>query len=197
VVAVIRGREGDEAIGLRADIDALPIPEESGVPYASTNPGVMHACGHDGHTTMLLGAAKYLAASRKFKGTAYLIFQPAEEIGGGSQVVADGLFDRFPMRRIFGMHNMPTMPVGEFRWRNGPIHGRGKLLRDQDHRPGRARRASALRDRSHRGRQRPGQRTADDCFPFGQSVPKHPGGGHRGQLPGGCGRQCNPQRGSA
>ena len=85
VVAVIRGRDGDGAIGLRADIDALPIPEESGVPHASTNPGVMHACGHDGHTTMLLGAAKYLAASRKFKGTAYLIFQPAEEIGGGPE----------------------------------------------------------------------------------------------------------------
>jgi amidohydrolase len=121
VVAVIRGRAGDDAIGLRADIDALPIPEESGVPYASTRPGVMHACGHDGHTTMLLGAAKYLAASRNFKGTAYLIFQPAEEIGGARQVVADGLFERFPMQRVFGMHNMPTLPVGEFHWRNGPI----------------------------------------------------------------------------
>jgi amidohydrolase len=121
VVAVIHGRDGDQAIGLRADIDALPIPEESGVPYASKNPGVMHACGHDGHTTMLLGAAKYLAATRKFKGTAYLIFQPAEEIGGGSQVVADGLFDRFPMLRVFGMHNMPAVPVGEFHWRNGNI----------------------------------------------------------------------------
>jgi amidohydrolase len=121
VLAVIHGRDGDQAIGLRADIDALPIPEESGVPYASTNPGVMHACGHDGHTSMLLGAAKYLAASRKFKGTAYLIFQPAEEIGGGRQVVADGLFDRFPMQRVFGMHNMPTMAVGEFFWRNGNI----------------------------------------------------------------------------
>ena len=117
VVAVIRGGKGgekgsgDQAIGLRADIDALPIPEESGVPYASSNPGVMHACGHDGHTSMLLGAAKYLAASRKFNGTVYLIFQPAEEIGGGRQVVADGLFDRFPMQRVFGMHNMPAMPV--------------------------------------------------------------------------------------
>src|SRR6202522_4069852 len=120
VIAVIHGRgDGDQAIGLRADIDALPIPEESGVPYASTNPGVMHACGHDGHTSMLLGAAKYLAASRKFKGTAYLIFQPAEEIGGGRQVVADGLFDRFPMERVFGMHNMPSMEVGQFYWRNG------------------------------------------------------------------------------
>jgi amidohydrolase len=121
VVAVIHGRDGDQAIGLRADIDALPIPEESGVPHASKNPGVMHACGHDGHTTMLLGAAKYLAATRKFKGTAYLIFQPAEEIGGGRQVVADGLFDRFPMQRVFGMHNMPAVPVGEFHWRNGNI----------------------------------------------------------------------------
>jgi amidohydrolase len=121
VVAVIHGRDGDEAIGLRADIDALPIAEESGVPYASTKPGVMHACGHDGHTAMLLGAAKYLAATRNFKGTVYLIFQPAEEIGGARQVVADGLFDRFPMLRVFGMHNFPTMPVCEFHWRNGPI----------------------------------------------------------------------------
>ncbi len=122
VIAVIRGKhDGDATIGLRADIDALPIPEESGVPYASTNPGIMHACGHDGHTSMLLGAAKYLAASRNFRGTAYLIFQPAEEIGGARQVVADGLFDRFPMERIFGMHNMPAVPVGEFYWRNGPI----------------------------------------------------------------------------
>jgi amidohydrolase len=121
VLAVIHGRDGDDAIGLRADIDALPIPEESGVPYASTKPGLMHACGHDGHTAMLLGAAKYLAASRNFKGTAYLIFQPAEEIGGGSQVVADGLFDRFPMKRIYGMHNFPSMPLGSFFWRNGNI----------------------------------------------------------------------------
>jgi amidohydrolase len=122
VLAIIRGKiAGEKAIGLRADIDALPIPEESGVPYASTNPGIMHACGHDGHTSMLLGAAKYLAASRNFKGTAYLIFQPAEEIGGGRQVVADGLFNRFSMERIFGMHNMPQFPSGEFYWRNGPI----------------------------------------------------------------------------
>ena len=121
VLAVIHGRDGDDAIGLRADIDALPIAEQSGVPYASTNPGVMHACGHDGHTTMLLGAARYLASNRKFRGTAYLIFQPAEEIGGARQVVNDGLFDRFPMRLVFGMHNFPTMPQGEFHWRNGPI----------------------------------------------------------------------------
>ena len=121
VVGVIRGKSGDRAIGLRADIDALPIPEESGVAYASTNPGVMHACGHDGHTSMLLGAAKYLASTRNFKGTAYVIFQPAEEIGGGKQVVADGLFDRFSMEQVYGMHNMPAIPEGEFHWRNGPI----------------------------------------------------------------------------
>lgn len=122
VVAAIRGRRGgDDAIGLRADIDALPIMEESGVPYASTRPGIMHACGHDGHTAMLLGAAKYLAATRNFAGTAYLIFQPAEEIGGASRVVADGLFERFPMRGVFGMHNFPSMPVSKFFWRNGPI----------------------------------------------------------------------------
>ncbi len=101
VIAVIRGRgDAGQAIGLRADIDALPILEESGVAYASTNPGVRHACGHDGHTSMLLGAARYLAAGRKFKGFAYLIFQPAEEIGGARQVVEDGLFERFPMQRI-------------------------------------------------------------------------------------------------
>jgi amidohydrolase len=121
VLAVIHGRDGEDAIGLRADIDALPIAEQSGVPYGSTNPGVMHACGHDGHTTMLLGAARYLASSRNFRGTAYLIFQPAEEIGGAKQVVDGGLFDRFPMRHVFGMHNFPTMPQGEFHWRNGPI----------------------------------------------------------------------------
>jgi hippurate hydrolase len=121
VVAVIHGQDGDDAIGLRADIDALPITEQSGAPHASTNPGVMHACGHDGHTTMLLGAARYLTSSRNFRGTAYLIFQPAEEIGGAKRVVDDGLFDRFPMRHVFGMHNFPTMPQGEFHWRNGPI----------------------------------------------------------------------------
>jgi hippurate hydrolase len=121
VVAVIHGRDGNDAIGLRADIDALPIAEQSGLPYASTSPGVMHACGHDGHTTMLLGAARYLASSRKFRGTVYLIFQPAEEIGGAKKVVDGGLFDRFPMRLVFGMHNFPVMPQGEFHWRNGPI----------------------------------------------------------------------------
>ena len=122
VVGVIRGNGPGEAIGLRADMDALPIHEESGVPYSSVTPGVMHACGHDGHTAMLLGAARYLAETRNFAGTVYVIFQPAEEHGGGGRVmVRDGLFERFPMRQVFGMHNWPTFPAGTFRWRAGPV----------------------------------------------------------------------------
>jgi hippurate hydrolase len=125
VVGVIRGQDGGaggRAIGLRADIDALPIEEQTGLPYASRNPGKMHACGHDGHTTMLLGAAKYLAETRNFSGTAYVIFQPAEEnFGGGRVMVEEGLFDRFPMERVFGMHNWPGAPEGTFMWREGPI----------------------------------------------------------------------------
>ena len=122
VVGVIRGQGEGPAIGLRADMDALPIEEETGVPHASRNPGVMHACGHDGHTAMLLGAAKYLAETRNFSGTAYVIFQPAEEnFGGGRVMVEEGLFQRFPMQRVFGMHNWPGAPEGNFWWREGPV----------------------------------------------------------------------------
>jgi len=123
VVGVIRGRtDSGRAIGLRADMDALPILEETALPYASQTPGVMHACGHDGHTTMLLGAARYLAETRNFDGTVYVIFQPAEENGGGGNLmVKEGLFERFPMQQVFGMHNWPTLPAGTFAWRNGPM----------------------------------------------------------------------------
>jgi hippurate hydrolase len=124
VVAVIRGRNSGsgKVIGLRADMDALPITESSGRKYASVNPGRMHACGHDGHTAMLLGAARYLAETRNFDGTAVLIFQPAEEGGaGGKAMVDDGLMERFAIGEVFGMHNMPGMAPGAFALRPGPI----------------------------------------------------------------------------
>jgi amidohydrolase len=122
VVGVLRAGSSDRAIGLRADMDALPIQEETGLPHASRNPGVMHACGHDGHTTMLLGAAKYLAETRNFDGSVYLIFQPAEEFdGGAAMMVKDGLFDRCPMERVFGLHNWPEAKTGTFLWRTGPV----------------------------------------------------------------------------
>jgi amidohydrolase len=122
VVGVIRAGTSERAIGLRADMDALPIREETGLPYASGSPGVMHACGHDGHTTMLLGAAKYLAETRNFDGTVYLIFQPAEEFEAGAQImVNDGLFERCPMDKVFGLHNWPEAKAGTFLWRTGPV----------------------------------------------------------------------------
>ena len=122
VVGVIHGREPGPGIGLRADMDALPITEQSGAPWSSETPGVMHACGHDGHTTMLLGAARYLAETRNFAGTAYLIFQPAEErYGGGNIMVKEGLFDRFPMDQVYGLHNWPALPEGTFVYRPGPV----------------------------------------------------------------------------
>jgi amidohydrolase len=107
---------------LRADMDALPITEETGAPWASTKPGMMHACGHDGHTTMLLGAARHLAESRAFDGTVVVIFQPAEEGGAGAKAMMDdGLFERFPVQEIYGLHNWPGLPVGHFAIRSGPI----------------------------------------------------------------------------
>ncbi|MDA9406968.1 M20 aminoacylase family protein [Bradyrhizobium sp. CCBAU 45384] len=125
IVAIIKGGGGDgPTIGLRADMDALPIVETSNKPWASKIPGCMHACGHDGHTAMLLGAAKYLAATRNFKGSVALIFQPAEEHGrGGRQMVQEGIMDRFGISRVFGMHNGPGMEVGTFAICNGAIMG--------------------------------------------------------------------------
>src|ERR1700690_276776 len=122
VVGVLRNGNGQASVGLRADMDALPILEASELPYASQNPGRMHACGHDGHTTMLLGAAKYLAETRNFDGTVYLIFQPAEEFEGGAELmVRDGLFNRCPMDKVFGLHNWPDAKAGTFLWRVGPV----------------------------------------------------------------------------
>jgi len=124
LVAVIHGKtnESGKVIGLRADMDALPIHETSGVAYCSTTPNRMHACGHDGHTAILLGAAKYLAETRCFDGTAVLIFQPAEEGGAGGQVLCDeGLMDRWGIQEVYGLHNMPGRPVGHFAIRSGPL----------------------------------------------------------------------------
>ena len=122
VVGVVHGQPGEGAIGLRADMDCLPMHETGSVPYRSQNEGRMHACGHDGHTTMLLGAARYLAQTRKFAGMAYLIFQPAEEGGGGGRVmVEEGLFERFPMREVYALHNWPGLPAGRIAVRPGPV----------------------------------------------------------------------------
>src|ERR1700744_3698794 len=115
VVGVLRSGNGEATIGLRADMDALPLQEANELSYRSQNAGKMHACGHDGHTTMLLGAARYLAETRNFNGTVNFIFQPGEEgIGGALEMLKDGLFERFPCNAVYGMHNRPGMPVGKY-----------------------------------------------------------------------------------
>lgn len=127
VVGLIKGRQGDgPVVGFRADMDALPILEETGAEYASTRSGKMHACGHDGHTVMLLGAARHLAATRNFAGTVAVIFQPGEEMsGGGKAMLEDGLMDRFNIASVYGMHNLPGLDVGKFSIRTGAIMGSG------------------------------------------------------------------------
>ncbi len=121
VVGTIRNGLGERSVGIRADMDALPIVEATGLPYASRTPGVMHACGHDGHTSILLAAARYLAQTRDFSGTLRVIFQPAEENGGGARsMIKDGLFERFPVDAVFGLHNWPGVPTGKFCFLPGP-----------------------------------------------------------------------------
>ncbi|MBH9974780.1 MULTISPECIES: M20 aminoacylase family protein [Bartonella] len=122
IVGTLKVGNGKKVIGIRADMDALPIEEETNLPYASKNAGVMHACGHDGHTTILLTAARYLAETRNFDGTVRVIFQPAEEsLGGGKKMIDDGLFEKFPCDRIYGLHNWPGFPAGTLRFTKGPM----------------------------------------------------------------------------
>jgi hippurate hydrolase len=129
VVGVLRAGNAPGAVGLRADMDALPIQEANQFAHASRTPGVMHACGHDGHTTMLLGAARYLAETRQFSGTVHFIFQPAEEgLGGAAAMLADGLFERFPCQTIYGMHNSPGMKLGKFSIRPGAAKAGGAFF---------------------------------------------------------------------
>ena len=129
VVGTLRAGSGAGSIGLRADMDALPIAEGNTFEHRSRNQGKMHACGHDGHTTMLLGAARYLAETRNFDGTVHFIFQPAEEgLGGARAMVDDGLFEKFPCDAIFGMHNRPGMPLGQFAVRAGPMMAAGAFF---------------------------------------------------------------------
>ena len=189
VVGVIRGARGPgpRTIGLRADMDALPIEEATNLPYRSRVPGKMHACGHDGHTAMLLGAARRLAQTRNFAGAAVVIFQPAEEGGAGAMaMIDDGLMDRFGIEEIYGMHNWPTLPVGLLHAAQGAAHGRGRRDHDHRRRPGRPRGDAASMRRSSGRRRADRARLADHRFAQRRSPRRlrgvdHPLRGWRGQ----------------
>ena len=159
VVGIVKNGTSDRAVGLRADMDALPVTELNTFAHASQHHGKMHACGHDGHTAMLLAAAQHLAKHRNFDGTVYLIFQPAEEGGGGArEMIKEGLFEQFPMEAVFGMHNWPGMKAGQFAVSPGPVmassnefhivdprQGRPCCTAAHRHRPGADRRAKWCR----------------------------------------------------
>ena len=162
VVGVIKGRPGSRAIGLRADMDALPIDETTNLAYSSSVPGKMHACGHDGHTAMLLGAAKTLAQRRDFTGNAVVIFQPAEEGGGGGKaMVEDGLMERFAIEEVYGMHNHARPGARAFLHPPGPDHGFERHHRHRRDRQGRPCRQAAREHRSGAGRRPHHHRIAD------------------------------------
>ena len=146
VVAILKNGTSDRAVGLRADIDALPMTEHNTFAHASKHPGKMHACGHDGHTAMLLGAAKHLAKNRNYDGTVYLVFQPAEEGGGGArEMIKDGLFEKFPMEAMFGAHNWPGMGGRPVRAEERPDVRQQQRIQDRDPRQGLARGDAAQR----------------------------------------------------
>ena len=179
VVGTIRRGNSPAAIGLRADMDALPIHEMNDFAHRSTEDGKMHACGHDGHTTMLLGAARYLAATRNFDGAVHLIFQPAEEGGGGGRVMVEqGLFDKFPCDAVFAIHNKPGIAVGQIAARPGPLLGRLRSLGHPHQGPRHPCRASASRHRPVRDRRADRAGVTDDRQPQCRSA-QFCGGQHR------------------
>ena len=189
VVATLQRGPG-KSLGIRADMDALPIAETTGLPHASTHSGVMHACGHDGHTAMLLAAARYLARQPNFSGTLHLIFQPAEEGGGGARVmIEDGLFERFPCDAVFAMHNVPGFPAGHLGFASG-LHVLGRYGTHHPARPRRPRRGAAEHRRSGGGLR--GHRHEPANHRGAQYRSAGNGDRHRGGDAGRPGRQRDP-----